>query len=315
MLSTIIERVYNIKNIINIYYNYIYSSLSHIIFGNNQNNINNSIDNNVTINNQKKNYDIEKELEDFNNMFIGDIIYNCGHYIRGCKYVSPCCNQIFDCRLCHDANFENDINNNHIMNNSDTKQIVCKKCNHMQNFSQYCESCGICFGKYFCDKCKFVDDNENQIYYHCDECGICRRGNKDNYEHCNNCGRCFHVGHKNSCKKKILNEECPICFENLFHSIDTTYPLSCGHTIHTKCLNSSLRSSNGKCPICRKTFARNIMHDKFLKLLVERQPMPDEYKDKKVDILCQDCEQKSNVNFHFIAMFCPNCNSHNTTQI
>lgn len=273
----------------------------------------NTITNTNTCN---KEYNIEKELEDFNNIFITDIIYNCGHYIRGCKYISPCCNQIFNCRLCHDEKFENDINNNHIMNNSATKNIMCKNCDHIQFFSQYCEVCNLCFGKYFCDKCKFIDDNEKQKYFHCDECRICRRGNKENFEHCHNCGQCFGIGHKEQCKKKkILNEECPVCFENLFYSIIPSIPMTCGHTIHYKCLIGILHSNNPKCPICRKTVVKSKQYDALLKIMVQSQPMPEEFRDKKVDILCQDCEQKSNVNLNLIAMFCPNCESHNTTQI
>jgi len=31
-------------------------------------------------------------------------------------------------------------------------------------------------GKYFCDICKFFDDDTSKKQYHCDECGICRTG-------------------------------------------------------------------------------------------------------------------------------------------
>lgn len=259
---------------------------------------------------------VKEEENQIMNIMLYDTIYNCGHYIRGCKYLAHCCDKIFNCRLCHDEEYENDLENSHKMNNPDTKKIVCKNCDKMQDFKQYCESCGLCFGRYFCDKCKFVDDDEKKQYYHCDECGICRRGKREEYEHCKNCERCFHIGHNQKCKNtKNLNRECPICFDDLFYSTDTTIPLSCGHNIHTKCFISSLKSGNQKCPICRKTIAKDPRNDAFLKLMINTYQMPEEFKDKKVDILCQDCEQKSNVNFNLIAMFCPNCDSHNTTQI
>lgn len=254
--------------------------------------------------------------KDIINIMIQDSIYNCGHYIRGCKYLSPCCNKIYNCRLCHDEEYENDLNNFHKMNNSDTIKIICKNCDTMQEFNQYCKSCNLCFGKYYCDKCKFVDDDENKKYFHCDECGICRRGKNGEYEHCKKCERCFLVGHNEKCKNtKNLNKECPICFDDLFYSTDTTMPLSCGHNVHTNCYISSLKSGNLKCPVCRKTMAKNHHYDALLKLMVNTSQMPEEFKDKKVNILCQDCEQKSIVNLNLIAMFCPNCDSHNVTQI
>ena len=49
--------------------------------------------------------------------------------------------------------------------------------------------------------------------------------------------------------------------------------------------------------------------------IIKNNIMPDEYKNKKVNILCNDCEKISNVNFHFIAMKCSNCCSYNTKQL
>ncbi len=34
----------------------------------------------------------------------------CGHYIRRCKFVSPCCQKIYTCRFCHNDN------ESHVMN-------------------------------------------------------------------------------------------------------------------------------------------------------------------------------------------------------
>lgn len=33
--------------------------------------------------------------------FFGFIIWRCSHYRRRCKIRAPCCNEIFDCRHCH----------------------------------------------------------------------------------------------------------------------------------------------------------------------------------------------------------------------
>ena len=253
-------------------------------------------------------------------IFFDDVINNnCGHYIRGCRYVSPCCGKIYNCRLCHDAEmYDNmmDINKQHKMKNPDVKKVICKKCYFFQDFAQYCESCDYCFGKYYCEKCKFIDDNKDQEYFHCDKCGICRRGKGDEYEHCDECNGCFRIGHKNSslCQQNKMNNDCPICFEELFHSIDTAHQLTCKHMMHSKCFDSYLKSGNPKCPICRKTIVKNKYQDAMLNFFSERLPVPEEYANKMVDILCQDCEKKSNVKWHYIAMFCPECGSHNVAE-
>jgi len=30
-----------------------------------------------------------------------DNVFGCKHYRRGCRIISPCCNEIYTCRLCH----------------------------------------------------------------------------------------------------------------------------------------------------------------------------------------------------------------------
>lgn len=254
-----------------------------------------------------------------NNILLDDIINNCGHYIRGCKLLAPCCNLLFDCRICHDIQMdenEKDIKKQHKMINSQVKMMVCKKCNHLQKFAQYCESCESCMGTYYCEICKFVDNNELQKYYHCDKCGICRRGTTKEYMHCDTCGCCFQKGHfeNKNCIANRLDTNCPICFEDLFTSTINPVPMQCGHMIHTNCLQNYAKT-NDKCPLCRKTLYKNPMRDMAIKMAIEQTPMPEEYRDRKVDIFCNDCLTKSNVTWHIIAMFCPNCDSHNTKQI
>ena len=43
--------------------------------------------------------------------------------------------------------------------------------------------------------------------------------------------------------------------------------------------------------------------------------MPEEYKDKKIVILCNDCHAKSSVPFHVWGGKCKSCTSYNTTRI
>jgi RING finger/CHY zinc finger protein 1 len=262
-----------------------------------------------------------------NNIFLDDIINNCGHYTRGCRLLAPCCNKLFDCRFCHDVEMddnEKDVKKQHKMINSEVKMMVCRKCSFLQKFAQYCEACDFCMGTYYCEICKFVDTHEVQKYFHCDKCGICRRGTTDEYKHCDDCGCCFEEGHfassegqplvNKKCVANRLDTNCPICFEELFTSTTNPFPMSCGHMIHINCFNQYVRT-NDTCPLCRKTIYKNKMRDIMIKMAIAQTPMPEEYRDKKVDIMCNDCGEKSNVVWHIIAMFCPHCDSHNTKQI
>lgn len=38
------------------------------------------------------------------------------------------------------------------------------------------EKCKTVFGRYFCETCKFFDDDPTKDIYHCDKCKICRIG-------------------------------------------------------------------------------------------------------------------------------------------
>jgi len=43
--------------------------------------------------------------------------------------------------------------------------------------------------------------------------------------------------------------------------------------------------------------------------------MPEEYKDKYMTILCNDCQEKSNVKFHIVGGKCNYCRSYNTSRL
>lgn len=53
----------------------------------------------------------------------------------------------------------------------------------------------------------------------------------------------------------------------------------------------------------------------FLDNEIENTPMPEEYENMKVDILCRDCHVKSYVKFHVAGLKCSNCAGYNTTRI
>ncbi|KAG5124546.1 hypothetical protein JHK82_031283 [Glycine max] len=115
----------------------------------------------------------------------------CMHYRRRCKIRAPCCDEVFDCRHCHNEaknSEEVDAVDRHDVPRHEIKKVICSLCDVEQDVQQYCINCGICMGKYFCTICKFFDDDISKNQYHCDECGICRTGGKDNFFHCNRCG-------------------------------------------------------------------------------------------------------------------------------
>lgn len=255
--------------------------------------------------------------ENINNILFQD---NCIHYERGCKILAPCCNKFFHCRLCHDIETYDDemnIKKIHKINRYNIKKILCKTCNFLQDVSQYCINCGECMGKYFCNICNFFDNRENYNYFHCSECKMCRIGIKENMIHCDKCGCCFNKNYHDTTKctiEKSSHADCPICFEELFTSVKPYIQLNCGHMIHIEC-NNLYSKTNDKCPICCKSLYTSELKNLFIKNMIENNPMPEEYANTHVNILCNDCCEKNIVKLHFIAMECPKCNSYNTKKI
>ncbi|KAB5527470.1 hypothetical protein DKX38_021317 [Salix brachista] len=70
----------------------------------------------------------------------------------------------------------------------DIEQVICSVCNTEQEVAQVCNKCGVKMGEYFCDICKFYDDDTSKQHFHCDGCGICRLGGREKFFHCEKCG-------------------------------------------------------------------------------------------------------------------------------
>ncbi|CAN1770579.1 E3 ubiquitin-protein ligase RZFP34 [Linum perenne] len=225
--------------------------------------------------------------------------FGCTHYRRRCKIRAPCCNEIFDCRHCHNE-----------------AKVICSLCDTEQNVQQHCIKCGVCMGKYFCSQCKFFDDDVSKQQYHCNECGICRTGGKENFFHCDKCGCCYSRMLKDShnCVERAMHHNCPVCFEFLFDTMKDITVLPCGHTIHLECVKQMERHSQYSCPVCSKSYCDMSSVWEKLDQEVASTPMPQIYQDKLVWILCNDCGETSEVNFHILAHKCLNCKSYNTRQ-
>jgi len=237
--------------------------------------------------------------------------YGCRHYMNRCDIYAECCKEFFSCYLCHNStkyDNEDDYDKAHKIERNSIKKIKCDKCKKEQDVSQNCIECGLLFGLHYCKKCAYFDDVDRNIY-HCDKCGICRVGAGSSYNHCDKCDLCFKSDIDHIC---IAATDCPICTESLGASTISIVKIErCGHPIHYNCLLDLLKTDY-RCPICKISIGDQTARFQAMDEHVFINTMPDEYKDKMVDIYCHDCRKVNNVNFHFVGMKCPDCSSYNT---
>lgn len=236
----------------------------------------------------------------------------CVHYERKCNIIAPCCGKIYGCRVCHDEL----TNGSHgPMDRFKIREIVCKECNVRQPCSNQCINCGIKFAEYHCDHCNLWMELKNKPF-HCDKCGFCRVGGRDKFRHCDQCAMCINIDtfESHNCLKDKYKNNCPVCREDMHTSRHAPQDLPCGHAIHAHCFRK-LAGFDYRCPICKKT----VVSQKSMaaawaerKSDIESQPMPEDL-SRSVDIMCNDCEQKSpNLPWHFLGVQCPKCCSFNT---
>ncbi|KAK1352209.1 E3 ubiquitin-protein like [Heracleum sosnowskyi] len=165
----------------------------------------------------------------------GYLKYGCTHVPRRCRIRAPCCNEIFNCRHCHDELKNNLDKDGHKMPRKQTYQLICSLCNTEQEFQQICINCGVCMGRYFCGICKVVTGDPSKTIYHCLSCGACCRAKPElQPSHCNKCQCCREKTH--TCIQGVLHRDCPICFEYLIETPGPFSTLPCGHMMHNSCL-------------------------------------------------------------------------------
>eukprot|EP01122_Echinamoeba_exundans_P003906 TRINITY_DN13953_c0_g1_i1.p1 TRINITY_DN13953_c0_g1~~TRINITY_DN13953_c0_g1_i1.p1 ORF type:complete len:410 (-),score=51.51 TRINITY_DN13953_c0_g1_i1:5-1234(-) len=237
-------------------------------------------------------------------------ILGCKHYQRKAKLKAACCGRLFVCRLCHDEQVKD-----HKIDRYATEYMFCMLCKKVGEFGQKCTHCNEILGKYHCGVCKFLDDTPNKDIYHCLPCGLCRIGvpGRDT-AHCDSCGVCMTLERYNNHKhiERQLHSDCPICGGYMFDSTQPVSYLPCGHAMHAVCFRQHLRSHT-TCPICNKSAVNLASYWAQLDALISRVQMPPEYRKVEVDILCNDCGDKtSDLKFHFYGVKCPKCKSYNT---
>lgn len=182
--------------------------------------------------------------------------------------------------------------------------------------AQVCNKCGVKMGEYFCDICKFYDDDTSKQQFHCDSCGICRLGGRENFFHCEKCGSCYAIDMRDnhSCVENSMKNYCPVCYEYLFDSVKQATVMKCGHTMHMDCFREMAKQQQYRCPICSKTVIDTSHYWKMLDEEIEAVQMPEQYQ-YEVSILCNDCNSTSKVAFHVVGHKCKQCASYNTRRI
>lgn len=313
-------------------------SLSSMTISNNNNK--DVVRNNSLINNGKTSITNEKikdgkEEEEEQDEGAAAAAAPCIHYENNCDIISPCCNRIFGCRVCHD----DAISNNNMSNMSTTTtttcgirtmdrfaitKIICRNCHTKQSSNSSsssnnncCIACNIQLSEYHCHICNIWMTNTTSPF-HCRKCGFCRVGGSENYKHCDTCCMCLSVtvyNNKHDCKIDKYKSACPVCREDMFISRQSPVELPCGHAIHVHCFRSLTGYGDSRCPICKKTVVNR--DDMILAWTsrardIEAQPMPNDL-TRIVDILCNDCEGRSgNRDWHFLGVQCLECLSFNT---
>jgi RING finger/CHY zinc finger protein 1 len=245
--------------------------------------------------------------------------FNCKHYKRKCAIVSPCCGKVYPCRLCHNDSEAHEIDRKKVV------EVVCLVCedSSRQPALPTCAFCGTLFAEYFCSICKLWDDDGfKKKIYHCEGCGICRIGPRDKYFHCEKCCACYPTSleGKHVCISGAMQNNCPICLEDMFSSRRPVVILRCGHNVHAHCqrvMHQMEILQSIRCPTCCKTIAEEPQEIwKEIENHIEQHPMPEEIRGMRVSILCNDCNTKSTeVPLNLIAMKCQSCGGYNTNRV
>nr|GLL21912.1 zinc finger protein BRUTUS-like [Ipomoea trifida] len=239
-------------------------------------------------------------------------VFGCEHYKRNCKLRAACCGKLVACRFCHDEVSD------HSMDRKATAEMMCMRCLKIQPIGPICmtPSCnGFSMAKYYCSICKFFDDERS--VYHCPSCNLCRlgKGLGIDFYHCMKCNCCLGINSvEHKCLEKALETNCPICCEFLFTSSATVRPLPCGHYMHSACFQA-YASSNYICPICSKSMGNMAIYFGMIDALLANEVLPEEYRNRQQDILCNDCERKGMACFHWLYHKCGYCGSYNTRVI
>lgn len=220
----------------------------------------------------------------------------CSHYEKSCyKFYFDCCKIYDPCKRCHvERNCQS-------KDNLTISKITCSQCELLQEPGELCIGCGIKFSNSHCGKCQIWTAKE---ITHCDKCGLCRLGKPGSLFHCDDCGVCFNkpilsennivgidnntssphefthecIGKKSqNIKSGYKDSICVVCSENTFNSQSESFPLSCGHFIHSNCYNQYIQLGSYKCPHCKKSIGNLEAHWNFIREQIKLYPLPNDF--------------------------------------
>ncbi|KAJ2341163.1 hypothetical protein GGF43_006234, partial [Coemansia sp. RSA 2618] len=169
------------------------------------------------------------------------------------------------------------------------EQMQCMLCFEEQPLGQQCRGCEATMARYYCGKCRLLDDGPHKEIFHCDRCGLCLSGRSDKYYHCQRCNACVATKFRDAhgCREQILHSDCPICGEAFYDSVLAIVQAPCKHLIHEKCLGQSLKYSY-KCPLCSASLCDTQPIFSAIEDYMRFSCMPLEYRHKVSEIFCND---------------------------
>lgn len=109
------------------------------------------------------------------------------------------------------------------------------------------------------------------------------------------------------CVENVSRANCPVCLEDIHTSRIPCHIPMCGHLLHRTCFEQLLQAGHYACPICQTSLMDMTQLWKYLDQQVANTPMPPEYKDYIVYILCKDCHKVSKWNLSWCWIAVLNC--------
>jgi hypothetical protein len=112
-------------------------------------------------------------------------------------------------------------------------------------------------------------------------------------------------------------DDCSICLNKILNNTEQISVLRCSHLIHKDCYDSLIKNSdeNGKipsCTLCKKSLRDPKKYEAKFDTILYNYVMPDYYKKWISEILCNDCNEKTNAPYHIKYHKCSKCKSYNT---
>ncbi|KAK2996982.1 hypothetical protein RJ639_025356 [Escallonia herrerae] len=220
--------------------------------------------------------------------------HGCSHYRRRCRIRAPCCDEIFDCLSTLTRNLDMMFRGIRL-NRSFVHSVALNKR----------------FDKFVLTAVYVWEDTSVEVATYM---MMIHLRNSITVMGAASAGCCFSILLKDDhpCVEGAMHHDCPVCFEYLFETRNDVSVMRCGHTMHRSCLDEMKEHSQYACPLCCKSVCDMSKVWERLDMEVAATPMPENYRNKMVRILCNDCGLPSEVKYHIIGQKCPNCKSYNT---